>query len=89
MSMGEKGRTHTRDDFEHHFLALADLDQSRFGEYVSYCEGLFEARAFPLSWLSDAWRVMAGVIGDELPPDVGRPAQVILEGVGARSKPTD
>ena len=87
MSMGERGRAHTRQDFEHHFMALADLDPARFAEYVDYCEGLFEARGFPLRWLSDAWRHMGEVVEREMPAEVWRPAQAILQGVGAGAKP--
>ena len=89
LSMGEKGRAHTRQDFEHHFMALADLDPGRFGEHVAYCEGLFKARGFPLRWLTDAWRHMSAVIEREMPAAVARPAQAILRDVTASEKPPE
>ena len=76
--MGEHGRARTLEDFGHHFLALAALDETAFVAHVDYCIKLFEGRGLPLRWLDDAWRVMAHVAASHLPPEVAVRAATIL-----------
>jgi len=83
--LGERGRAHTIEDFNHHFHALTPLQPSVFRTHVAYCKEMFESRGFPLTWLSDAWRWMERVIVDELPPHVAEPAlHVLRSGIEGR-----
>jgi hypothetical protein len=77
-TMGERGRTRTLADFGHHFESLATLDEAVFSAYVRYCETLFDNHHFPRRWLTDAWRIMAVVIGREMPPGVAARAIEVL-----------
>lgn len=76
--MGEHGRARTLEDFAHHFRALEPLDERAFRGHVRYCTDLFAARGFPQRWLDDAWRWMAAVLQQELPPAIAEPALAIL-----------
>jgi hypothetical protein len=76
--LGERGRAHTLADFNHHFEALVTLSVPTFRRHVAYCEQLFTDRGFPHKWLEDAWRFMAVVVEQELPPLVSEPALAIL-----------
>ncbi|HEY8679119.1 MAG TPA: hypothetical protein VIN39_10875 [Candidatus Dormibacteraeota bacterium] len=76
--MGERGRARTLEDFAHHFESLATLDPDAFSAHVRYCETLFDHHHFPRQWLTDAWRVMALVIGREMPPAVATQAIEVL-----------
>lgn len=76
--MGERGRAHTLEDFNHHFRALQPLDASVFRSHVQYCQNLFAAREFPQRWLDDAWRWMAAVIERELPKAAAESALAVL-----------
>jgi hypothetical protein len=77
-SMGERGRSRTLEDFEHHFRALQALRLEMFEKHVRYCHDLFEERRFPRRWLDDAWRIMDGVLADELPASTADEARAIL-----------
>lgn len=76
--MSERGRERTLEDFGHHFRALQSLHESVFRAHVEYCRNLFHARGFPSKWLDDAWRWMAIVMKEELPPEVAAPALAML-----------
>ncbi len=78
---GERGRARTLEDFNHHLKSLANLNETVFAAHVDYCRQLFASRDFPLQWLEDAWRVIAEVLQDELPPSVHHPAIAILTSV--------
>ena len=80
-NLGENGRARTLEDFTHHLKALAGLDEVTFRSHVDYCRRLFADRNLPLRWLDDAWRTLAAVLPDELPPDVARPAVGLLQAV--------
>jgi hypothetical protein len=77
-TLGEKGRSHTTEDFGHHLRALSSLDSERFADYVRYCIGLFDARGFPQEWLTDAWRHIEIVVRQELPASVSKRAIDVL-----------
>lgn len=80
--LGDDGRKHTYDDFGHHFASLTTLDASVFAGHVRYCNDLFSRRGFPLSWLTDAWRIMQDVLERELSPAQAREAiEVVQQGV--------
>lgn len=79
--LGERGRARTLEDFTHHLKALANLSEEAFTAHVDYCRRLFAERNFPLQWLEDAWRVIADVLRDELPPSAQTPALAILTAV--------
>lgn len=83
--LGEQGRARTLEDFGHHFASLALLDAEAFDAHVSYCIRLFTARNLPLRWLDDAWRVMLGVVREQLPPAVAKEAMRILSKYVTRS----
>ena len=85
-TMGERGRAHTLEDFNHHFRALQLLNAPSFRGHVEYCEKLFAARGFPQQWLDDAWRRMAIVIERELPPEAAEPALAVLRETLAASR---
>lgn len=76
--LGEHGRARTLEDFTHHLRMLAGLSPAVFQNHVAYCEGLWAARKFPRQWLDDAWRILDGVLRDELPPRVHEPACDLL-----------
>jgi hypothetical protein len=79
--LGENGRARTLEDFTHHLRRLATLSEDTFRSHVEYCHDLFEARGFPRAWLDDAWRILDGVLRDELPPAVHEPARRVLHAV--------
>lgn len=85
--MGERGRARTLEDFGHHFRALQSLNVTAFRSHVDYCRQLFRARGFPEKWLDDAWRWMAAVIEQELPPPIAERALAVLS-EGIRPKET-
>jgi hypothetical protein len=72
--LGEHARARTLEDFKHHFRALATMDDVLFTSHVQYCIGLFRERGFAQQWLSDGWRLMAEVMGRELPPKAAEEA---------------
>jgi len=76
--LGEHGRARTLEDFTHHLRMLAGLSPAIFATHVAYCDGLWAARNFPRRWLDDAWRILDGVLRDELPPYVHEPARDLL-----------
>jgi hypothetical protein len=85
--LGENGRARTIEDFGHHFRALQALSVPAFRAHVAYCEGLFRARGFPMTWLDDAWRWMGIVIERELSQDVaGQALAVLREATGKRAQ---
>jgi hypothetical protein len=84
--LGERGRSHTVEDFNHHFRALQLLNVAAFRGHVKYCEELFAARGYPQRWLDDAWRWMAIVIQRELPQTAAEPALAVLEDVTGTSR---
>jgi hypothetical protein len=79
--LGERGRKHTLEDFNHHFRALQTLSVPAFRGHVEYCDNLFDARGYPRTWLQDAWRWMAIVIERELPAPVAERALGVLNEV--------
>jgi|GEM_PF-2234332 len=79
--LGERGRARTLEDFGHHFGALAPLDAGVFREHVLFCEQLFDNHGFPRAWLTDAWRIMAQTIREEMSESAAIPALDVLRSV--------
>jgi hypothetical protein len=76
--LGEHGRARTLEDFTHHLRQLSGLSADVFAGHVDYCNRLWASRGFPQQWLVDAWRILAEVLRDELPPTVHEPALALL-----------
>lgn len=76
--LGEHGRARTREDYEHHFRALVNLDEPTWRRHVDYCERLFAQRGYPRRWLLDAWRVMDDTLRAEVNAEVADEALALL-----------
>lgn len=76
--LGEQGRARTLEDYGHHFTRLATLEPAIWTDHLRYCDELWLARGFPVRWLVDAFRIMDGVLRDELDPAVAAPARQLL-----------
>lgn len=81
--LGENGRARTLEDFTHHLRALAPLSVDHLRRHVDYSRSLFDQRGFPQQWLTDAWRILEGVLRDELAaPVADRAVAVLRDGTG-------
>ncbi len=81
--LGENGRERTLEDFVHHFRALATMDTAIFAAHVRYCRQLFALRAFPQTWLTDAWRFMEMTMARDMPSHAEEVTAVLHAGVAA------
>lgn len=76
--LGEHGRARTLEDYEHHFRAVANLEEVTWRRHVDYCERLFAEREYPRRWLLDAWRIMGDTLRAEVDAEVADQALALL-----------